>query len=50
MANEKKPAQAKGATVKVGGVISDGEKGFLKEGDKLPAGCDEKALKAKGYI
>lgn len=54
MADEaKKPAKKpapKAPTVKVGDVISDGKRGFLKKGDPLPAGCDVAALKAKGLI
>lgn len=36
--------------VKVGGVISDGNGGYLSEGEALPDGCDTESLKAKGLI
>lgn len=47
MTETKKPKTVK---VKVGGKISNGEGGYLNEGDALPKGADVESLKAKGLI
>lgn len=47
---KEKMTEKAGLKVKVGGVIADGKKGFLNEGDAVPAGVNVESLKAKGLI
>lgn len=50
MAEAKKPGRPKVYKAKVGGVISNGEGGYFKEGEKLPEDADIKSLQAKGLV